>query len=1154
MLKTNGRRWWALLLAALLLLGSLPTALAAEGNTVNVSSAEELLRVVKQCSLDSWSRGRTIVLTADLDLKGESFTPFPIFCGAFDGQGHTISGLRVAESGSSMGLFRILEEGAVVRDLTVAGTVAPSGSASQVGGIVGVNRGSVQNCTFRGIVRGDSQVGGIAGINRETGEVSGCAAGGQVTGTTATGGIAGQNEGSLIKCSNSAEVNISSPDVSGQPEDVNSALEQIGSGEDTDSGEGLLSGHSDTGGVVGLSHGVVQSCVNNGTVGYPHVGYNVGGVAGRQSGYLSGCVNNAAVYGRKDVGGIVGQAEPDITILPAAQRLEQLRGELDRLQSLIGQSVDSADAQGGQISDTLSKLGGYAGSAKDNTNILLDQTASFVDGNIQQVNTLSAAATDALDRLSPALDTLAGTSALIEDMCRSLEEAVDALQEAGSITQEAADLARQALDRLEGSGGELSEAAEAMRGAVRRLQDAVIHQDEDAARRALAELASAMTRLSGGIAQASDAWEALTGVIHTGIFDLAALRQLGAALAAIGESARQAAQSILDLSRNTEFNWAALQGSIAAAGTAMSGLHSAARLLTDALASLRDAGDTADSLSGSLARVRDALLGALDAGGNIGSGLESAFAGMENAVDTLRRNGGITFVTLGDAFHDASSGLYDAAGGLTRELENLHAGVDSARDDLAGNLQAINQQSGVVADLLLDTITDIQNGTDSSSIISDSSEEDMDAIRQGKIAQCVNNGAVDGDRNVGGVAGAMAVEYGLDPEDDVQRLSLGATYETRAVLQANVSRGEITGKKDCVGGMVGRMDLGAVAGCESYGSVTSSSGGYVGGIAGWSESVIRGSCAKCVLSGQDDVGGIAGWATRLQDCRAIATIAEGRSRLGAIAGNADLEGGGITGNRFVDTGTAGIDGVSYEGMAEPVAFTALRGEPDIPAEFLTFTLKLLADGEVQARIPFQYGQSLSGIALPEVPAREGFYGRWPEFDTTGLVSDVTVEAVYTPVAALVASGETAEENGPSLALAEGQFTEDAALSVRATSQSSPTGAGEVWKLTLTGTDLSPDAQVPIRLLDRTGGGTVWQYVSGHWQKMDTETNGQYLLLTMDGLSGVFCVAPPESSQTVLLAAVAAVVLALVLLLLAVKLVKRRKRKKRMKAEEKAENN
>ena len=1145
MLKTIGQRWCALLLAALLLLGSLPTALAAEGATVNVSSVEELLRAARQCSLDSWSRGRTIVLTADLDLKGESFTPFPIFCGVFDGQGHTISGLRVAESGSSMGLFRILQEGAVVRDLTVAGTVAPSGSACQVGGIVGVNHGAVQNCTFRGVVQGEGQVGGVVGMNRETGQVSGCTAEGQVAGSTATGGIAGQNEGSLLKCSNSAEVNTSSPDASAPPENLDDALEQIGSSEDAAGGESLLPGHTDTGGVVGLSRGVVQSCVNNGTVGYPHVGYNVGGVAGRQSGYLDRCVNNAAVYGRKDVGGIVGQAEPDITILPGAQRLEQLRGELDRLQSLIGQSVTSADAQGDQISDTLSKLGGYAGSAKDSTNILLDQTAAFVDGNIQQVNTLSAAATDALDRLSPALDSLAGTSALIQDMCGSLAEAVDALQTAGSITQEAAALARQALGRLEDAGGELADAAEAMRAAVRRLQDAVIHQDEDAARRALAELASAMTQLSAALAQASDAWAALTDVVHTGIFDIAALRQLRTALAAIGESARQAAQSLLGLSQNTAFNWAALEGGIAAAGAATAGLHSAARLLTDALAALRDAGDTAEGLSAPLTAVRDALLDALDVGGTIGSGLESAFAGMENAVDTLRRNGGVTFVTLGDAFHDASSGLYDAAGGLTKELENLHAGVDIARNQLTGNLQDINQQTSVVANLLLDTITDMQN--DGASIVSDSSEADMDSIRQGKIAQCVNNGAVDGDRNVGGVAGAMAVEYGLDPEDDVQRLSLGATYETRAALQANVSRGEITGKKDCVGGTVGRMDLGAVAGCESYGSVTSSGGGYVGGIAGWSESLIRESCAKCVLSGQDNVGGIAGWATRLQDCRAIATIAGGRARLGAIAGSADLEGGGITGNRFVDTGTAGVDGVSYEGMAEPVAFTALRGEPGIPTEFLTFTLRLLVDGQEQARIPFQYGQSLGGIALPEVPEREGFYGRWPAFDTTGLVSDVTVEAVYTPVAALVASGETAEESGPSLALAEGQFTEEAALTVRATSQRSPTGEGEVWKLTLTGTDLPPDAQVPIRLLDRTGGGAVWQYVSGHWQRMDTEKNGQYLLLTMDGLSGVFCVTPPESRQTVLLAAVSAVSSSLVLLLLAAKLVRRRKRKQAEKA-------
>ncbi len=1114
MLIRNRRRRLALLLAAAMLLGNRPAAQAA-GENVYIYSVEDLLRVAEQCALDSWSKGRTVTLAADLDLKGENFVPFPIFCGVFDGQGHTISGLCVAESGSSMGLFRILQEDAVVRDLTVAGTVSPSGSASQVGGLVGVNRGSVQNCVFQGTVQGGSQVGGIAGMNRESGEISGCTVEGQITGSSASGGIAGQNEGSLVKCTNSAEVNTGVPDDSPRLPDV--PLEQTAEGvERTDT---LFSSHSDTGGIAGLSRGVVQSCVNNGMVGYPHVGYNVGGVAGRQSGYLSGCVNNAAVYGRKDVGGIVGQAEPDIAILSGTETLEQLENELDSLENLIARSLDSAEAQGSRISGTLSALGDYAGNAKDHANTLLEQTSAFVDGNIQQVNTIAAAVTDALDRFSPALDSLTDAADWMDDACSRLEEAVEAMEDAGSITRDAAALARQSLERLEQMTGELAGAADGMRSALRRLQDAVVHRDHEEARRALASLAEAVARFSGGVSGASDALAALADAIHSGVFDRDALQQLTASLSAIGGAARQFAESIRSLAQNTDFSWDALEDGITGAGGALEGVHNAVRTFAAAIAALREAGDTAADAAGPLEAVRNALLGALDAGGGMSRSLAQAFEGMESAVDMLRRNGNVPFTALGDAFHDASSGLYSAASGLEKELENLRRDMDGARDGLTGNLQAINRQSGVAASLMLDAITGLQSGT--GSIISDSSSEDVDAVRKGKIAQCVNNGPVEGDRNVGGTAGAMAIEYDFDPEDDVQRLSLGTTYETRAVLQNNISQGEITGKKDCVGGTVGRMDLGAAAGCQSYGSVTSSSGSYVGGIAGWSESVIRDSFAKCVLSGQDDVGGIAGWAVRLENCRAIATIAEGRSRLGAIAGNADLEGGGITGNRFMDTGTAGVDGVSYAGMAEPVAFTVLQEEAGVPAAFTTFTLTLLADGEAVDRIPFQYGQDLLGITLPEVPEQEGCYGRWPEFDTSGLVSDVTVEAVYTPWAALVASAETAEENGPSLALAEGQFTPDARLLVQTVSQTPPSGSGQVWELTLTGSGLPKDAQVPIRLLDRSGSGTVWQYVSGHWRQLDAEANGQYLLLHMDGLSGVFCVVPGESSRNTLLAVSAA---------------------------------
>ena len=86
--------------------------------------------------------------------------------------------------------------------------------------------------------------------------------------------------------------------------------------------------------MVGFSDGVVQGCDNYGEVGYPHVGYNIGGVAGRQSGYLLGCDNNAAVHGRKDIGGIVGQAEPYLWLNTSADRLDEVRDNLDILHDM----------------------------------------------------------------------------------------------------------------------------------------------------------------------------------------------------------------------------------------------------------------------------------------------------------------------------------------------------------------------------------------------------------------------------------------------------------------------------------------------------------------------------------------------------------------------------------------------------------------------------------------------------------------------------------------------------------------------------------------------------------------------------------------------------------------------------------------------------
>lgn len=82
------------------------------------------------------------------------------------------------------------------------------------------------------------------------------------------------------------------------------------------------------GGIAGNSSGVISSCTNYGTIGYNHTGYNVGGIAGSQNGKILNCTNEGDIYGRKDVGGIVGQAEPYI-------ESEYLQDRIDTIQALL---------------------------------------------------------------------------------------------------------------------------------------------------------------------------------------------------------------------------------------------------------------------------------------------------------------------------------------------------------------------------------------------------------------------------------------------------------------------------------------------------------------------------------------------------------------------------------------------------------------------------------------------------------------------------------------------------------------------------------------------------------------------------------------------------------------------------------------------------
>ena len=224
----------------------------------------------------------------DIDLNGSEENPWtPIgnssqqYSGTFDGDGHTISGLYIDSRADYQGLFGYLSTDGgntgTVQNLSVSGTVS---GGMFVGGVVGLNHGSVENCYNIGKVSGTgvgggAGVGGVVGGN-DSGTVKNCYNTGAVSGGESVGGVVGDNGGTVENCYNTGNI---------------SAIRKY------------------VGGVVGWSDsGTVKNCYNTGKVSGPNSGISyVGGVVGLNfGGTVTNCYNTGAVSGGEDVGGVVG--------------------------------------------------------------------------------------------------------------------------------------------------------------------------------------------------------------------------------------------------------------------------------------------------------------------------------------------------------------------------------------------------------------------------------------------------------------------------------------------------------------------------------------------------------------------------------------------------------------------------------------------------------------------------------------------------------------------------------------------------------------------------------------------------------------------------------------------------------------------------------
>lgn len=201
--------------------------------------------------------------------------------------------------------------------------------------------------------------------------------------------------------------------------------------------------------------------------------------------------------------------------------------------------------------------------------------------------------------------------------------------------------------------------------------------------------------------------------------------------------------------------------------------------------------------------------------------------------------------------------LFDAVTNMTDQMSTLNRDMLSASNTLTSNLRSINDQINVVSNLLLDAVEEISD-PGSKNIFEDESEN-LTAQNEGKVEGCTNRGTVEADMNVGGIAGTMAVENTLDPEDDDKdenRSLLRTEYTISAVVMNCVNEGTVTSKKEAAGGICGEMDLGYITGCEAYGKVDGNN--KVGGIAGRSSAKLISNWAKCELTGSKYIGGIVG--------------------------------------------------------------------------------------------------------------------------------------------------------------------------------------------------------------------------------------------------------------------------------------------------------
>ncbi|WP_139651120.1 hypothetical protein [Raoultibacter phocaeensis] len=301
-----------------------------------VSTLDDLVKVAAafEQHAEAYERA-TFRLAADIVNQS---TPFPAwttpigtevhpFTGTFDGAGHRIGGFTMDMSQGALaaqkfgGIFGVIGEGGVVRDVAVSAVDFSGDPASQsVGGLAGLNRGSIVDCSTGSAQAGTATSPSLLAFE---GEPTNAAVGG-----LDAGGLVAVNSGQVLNCWSGADVRAS---ANGGRGGGLVGVAEAGSSVWNGYALGNVYSGEQAGGLIGSNSGDVYNAYFAGAE-----------VSGTQAGSFIGA-NHHDVFAAYFVEGVAGRAfgsgfagdDPEAGLVEMARESMAAQGFADQLNARV---------------------------------------------------------------------------------------------------------------------------------------------------------------------------------------------------------------------------------------------------------------------------------------------------------------------------------------------------------------------------------------------------------------------------------------------------------------------------------------------------------------------------------------------------------------------------------------------------------------------------------------------------------------------------------------------------------------------------------------------------------------------------------------------------------------------------------------------------